>query len=205
MSQDAPGGRVLLGGAVLLRLFVVGCSAAALLTAVPVGAAPGCRAPASGSAGANQPPLVRVTEANDAAHPVEVRYAHASGANVYHRASVAGELVRHRVQVHSRGGAGHLWVRAEFSQPVTDVDLYVYDGDKMVGWSESSNNAVRDEVDGIVFYKPDTGGPGFENVNGLRVPRCRTLTVVTENSLVVGGTPVRLMLWLGPPGTGGHD
>jgi hypothetical protein len=96
-------------------------------------------------------------------------------------------------------------VRVEFADTATDVDLYAYrHNGAMFGYSESSNNPVTDAVYGKIFYENETGGPGFENINGATVRRCAAVTIETQNSMVVTETPVRLMMWLGPPGKGGH-
>jgi hypothetical protein len=150
--------------------------------------------------------VVRVTDRHDARHPLVVRYAHHPGLTVYHQAWVGREVVYRTVVVDTAARASHLWVRAEFSQPPTDIDLYLYNAvGRQVGWSESSNEPVGDAVGSVLFYPVETGGPGFENVNGLPVRRCAGITVETKNSLVLQETPVRLLLWLGGPGKGGHD
>lgn len=186
------------------------CALALLMSGfASAGEAPHCgparaEPPKSSSPGPTGP-VLRVTDRNDAAHPVVASYQHTTGLDAYHYADLLDQYVDHLVQVDSRARHAHLWVRIDFDQPPTDVDLYVYDatGD-MVGWSEASNEAAEDAVGNVVFYQSDTGGPGFENVDGLGVRRCDSLTVETQNSRVVGSTPVRLAVWLGPAAKGGH-
>lgn len=156
-------------------------------------------------AAAANAPAVEVTDRHDADHPLEISYQHRPGATVFHRADVNTEMVFNTVRVNSKSARTNLWVRAEFSEVATDVDLYVYGRTgAQVGYSESSNNDVEDAVYDVVFYEGETGGPGFENINGIPVRRCSAYSVETENSFVVAETPVRVLLWLGPPGKGGH-
>ncbi|HVF18621.1 MAG TPA: hypothetical protein VNA14_00055 [Mycobacteriales bacterium] len=170
---------------------------------------PGVKGPAGYSeahrAQAAKAPTVELTDKHDAARPLKITYRHAPGATVFHQADVNVELVFHTVRINSRAAQANLWLRAEFSEVATDVDLYAYShAGPQVAYSESSNNEVEDAVYDRVFYEGETGGPGFENVNGAPVRRCLPYTVVTQNSGVITETPVRLLLWLGPPGKGGH-
>ena len=145
-------------------------------------------------------PGLQVTDAHTAARPLVVRYDHRPGGNAYHQAHVMQDLVHTVVQVRSRQDRVHLWVRAEFAEDLTDIDLYVYDARAtMRAWSESANRDVEDDLYDVVFYESDAGGPGFENVDALQVRRCATFTLETENSLVLESTPVSLQVWLGPP------
>ncbi|HVE64104.1 MAG TPA: hypothetical protein VNB94_09910 [Mycobacteriales bacterium] len=170
---------------------------------------PNVRGPADYSADhqaqAAKAPVVELTDKHDATRPLEITYRHAPGATVFHRADVNVQYVFHTLRINSRATKAHLWMRAEFSEQATDIDLYAYShAGSQIAYSESSNNDVVDTVIGYVFYDPETGGPGFENVNGAPVRRCRAYTVETQNSMVVAETPVRLLLWLGPSGKGGH-
>ncbi|HVE97551.1 MAG TPA: hypothetical protein VNA12_00030 [Mycobacteriales bacterium] len=150
-------------------------------------------------------PAVEVSDRHDEAHPLEITYRHSAGATVFHQADVNMELIFHTLRINSRSARPNLWLRAEFSDTATDVDLYVYGRNgEQVGYSESANNGVVDAVGSVVFYPVETGGPGFENINGMPARRCGAYTVETQNSFVVAETPVRLLVWLGPPGKGGH-
>ena len=195
---------------VLRWLTALTCALAMMLTgSASAGGARGCPRASAEPPSANSPeptgPVLRVTDHNDAAHPVVASYEHTTGLSGFHYLNAGEQLVDHLVQVDSHGSRAHLWVRVEFAQSPTDIDLYIYDARaEQVAWSESSNEPAEDAVGNVVFYESDSGGPGFENVNGLPVRRCASLTIETQNSRVVTSTPVKLTAWLGPAATGGH-
>lgn len=151
---------------------------------------------------ARRAPVVKVTDRNDAAHPVELRYTQGSGTTTgvpLLPTPIQSDSVFHTVQVVPRAARTHLWIRAEFSEVATDIDLVAYSRHgALIGASESSNNDVVDAVFILAGFS-DRGGPGFENLDGLRFSRCSALTVETVSDAVAVDTPTRLLLWLGPP------
>lgn len=189
------------GKAVAVRALV--CASLALATVHAQAAGRSCGEPSATSPDAtarSSGPALRLTDAHTATRPLTVRYEHSAGATAYHRVDVMPDLVHTLVQVRSQQPRAHLWVRATFRDVATDVDMYLYDARaRMVAWSESSNNDVEDQVYDVVFYESDAGGPGWENIDALRVPRCGTFTIETKNSLVAETTPVTVTMWLAPP------
>jgi len=149
---------------------------------------------------ARRAPVVKVTDRNDSAHPVEVRYTHRPGTTtVIPLVPIPKDRVFHTVQVLPRAAGTHLWIRAEFSDVATDIELTAYSRHGApVGYSESSNNDVVDAVFILAGFS-DRGGPGYENLDGLPFSRCSALTVETKSEIVAVDSPTRLLLWLGPP------
>lgn len=185
---------------VLVGLALIAGALPAAAETRPACGVPRAQAP-SETARRSGPPL-RVTPAHTAARPLTVRYDHAPGRTVYHQAYLMEDTVHTLVQVTPREQRAALWVRATFpAGPTTDVDLYLYDAaGRMRAASDSANNDVEDAVYRPVFGGT-SGGPGFENVDALRVRRCASLTVETTNSMTLTQprTPVTLTFWLTPP------
>ncbi|HVF21148.1 MAG TPA: hypothetical protein VNA14_13030 [Mycobacteriales bacterium] len=149
---------------------------------------------------ARRAPVVTVTDRHDVRHPVEVRYSHRPGVTAAHYVPTELEdVVFHTVHVVPRSPRTHLWIRVEFSDVATDIDLVVYSRHgAAVGFSSSANNEVLDEAFKLAGSHTN-GGPGYENIDGLPTSRCAALTILTKSSIVAVDTPTRLLLWLGPP------
>lgn len=102
------------------------------------------------------------------------------------------------IQVQASQRRMTLNARLEWPTPsVSNIDLGLYSatGSKIV-WSEAWNNVVLDTA--VPVPSGENGGPGFEQITGIPVPRCEGFTLVSSPHNNTGEDVV-LKVWLSRP------
>lgn len=109
------------------------------------------------------------------------------------------DTIVHNLQVYSQRRSVALNARMEWATlSVSNIDLGVYDArGENIAWAGAFNNVVLDTA-WEAFFGSATGGPGFEEVRGIRAFRCEGFSMETW-SMFTPGERITLKMWLSRP------
>lgn len=142
-----------------------------------------------------QIPVVNVTGSATKADPVIIEFDQGAAAWWWMFAVGRGPIVDaneyFNVQVDTDKRLAGLHVRLEWDVPPAELDLYMFDRDRTLVAGSEAFNQLPAELTG------DTGGPGYEYINGYPAHDCAGFTI-EDNAMWSPPQPARLKLWLGP-------